>query len=415
MRSAVLSLTAVLLGAGPCFGAPSTTGVQRLEFHSEVQNIRAIDGALARVPAPGVTLSCAEISGQVGYGRLPHRQHGERAASSEHFVNFAVAYPATSSPVLLFDADGDRTLTCAERIPLLVHPQDPSLMFRTVTVPWKGDGGAPRTQRYRITVPAHLDLSADSGARLFVDLVDVPVARWNVGGKNSLWILFDGNFNGEFDRVFGDGLLIDQTGERRIDMRPKGKNFFSYHAPLELPWGSFEVTDVDPAGRSITLAPASEAKVRDFRPFQSGEVVPALQCQTDTGSPVAIAGPSGRWQLLFFWHSGCGSCKADMQALTPLVAGIGPERLSAVGISLDEDLGTYAKFVDSLGAGWSQCFSGLMLWDNAMARRFGVYAPSEYVLLDPRGKLVSQGHGAQGAKEAIAAASLTPQAASLKR
>ena len=413
MRSAVVSLFAVLLGACPCFGEPSATGVKRLEFRSEVQNIRAVDGALARDAAPGITLSCAEISGQVGYGKVPHRQHGERAASAEHFVHFAVAYPATSSPVLLFDADGDRTLTCAERIPLLGHPQDPSLMFRTVTVSWKDDGGVPRTQRYRITVPAHLDLSAATGARLFVDLVDVPVARWSVGGRDSLWILFDGNFNGEFDRGFGDGLLIDQTGERRIDMRPKGQNFFSYHAPLELPWGNFEVTEVDPKGRSITLAPASEAKVREFRPFHSGEVVPALECRSGAGSPVAIAGPSGRWQLLFFWLSGCASCKAEMQELTPLVAGIGPERLSAVGISLDEDPVTYLGFVDSIAAGWSHCYSGRMLWDNAMARRFGVYAPSEFVLLDPEGRLVAHGHGAQGAKEAIEAASL--KAASLKR
>ena len=413
MRSAVVSLSVVLLGASPCLAEASAAGAHRLEFRSEVQNIRAIDGALTRNPTPGVKLSCAEVSGPVGYGRLPHRQHGERAASAEHFLHFAVVYPATSSPVLLFDSDGDRTLTCAERIPLLGHPQDPSLVFRTVTVSWKDDGGAPRTQRYRITVPAHLDSSAPGGIRSYVDLVDVPVARWNVGGKNSLWILFDGNFNGEFDRGFGDGLLVDQTGERRIDMRPKGQNFFSTHAPLELPWGNFEVTEVDPKGRSITLAPVSEAKVREFRPFHSGEVVPALECRSGVGSPVSIGGASGRWQLLFFWHSGCGSCKADIETLTPLVTSIGSDRLSAVGISLDEDLSTYRSFVDSIVGAWSNCFSGQMLWDNQTARRFGVYAPSEFVLLDPEGRFVAHGHGAQGAKEAIQAASL--ESASLKR
>ena len=413
MRSAVVSLFVVLLGASTCLAEPSATGVHRLEFRSEVQNLRVVDGVLARGPAPGVTLSCAEISGPTGFGKVPHRQHGERAASQEHFVYFAVAYPAKSLPVLLFDADGDRTLTCAERVPLLAHPKDPSLTFRTVTISWKDDGGAPRTQRYRITVPAHLDLSTQDGARLFVDLVDVPVARWNVGGRDTLWILFDGNFNGEFDRGFGDALLIDQTGERHIDMRPKGKNFFSYHAPLELPWGNFEVADVDPKGRSITLAPASEAKVREFRPFGSGEIVPAFECRSGAGSPVAIAGASGRWQLLFFWLSGCSSCKADIEELTPVVARIGSERLSAVGISLDEDPGTYRSFVDSIAPCWAQCYSGRMLWDNAMARRFGAYAPSEFVLLDPEGRLVAHGHGAQSAKEAIQAASL--EAASVKR
>lgn len=104
--------------------------MKRLEFHSEVQNIRGIDGTLARNPAPGVTLSCAEVSGPVAYGRLPHRLHGEKAASSEHGLDFAVAYPADSSPVLVFDADGNKTLTCAERVPLLAHPKDPSLVFR---------------------------------------------------------------------------------------------------------------------------------------------------------------------------------------------------------------------------------------------------------------------------------------------
>src|SRR5262245_19387997 len=192
MHSAVVSLFVLLLCVSPCLAEPPAAGVKRLEFHSEVQNIRGIDGSLARNPAPGVTLSCAEVSGPVAYGRIPHRLHGEKAASSQHGLDFAVAYPAESSPVLVFDADGNKTLSCAERVPLLAHPKDPSLMFRTVTVSWKNDGGTPRTQRYRITVPAHFDPSTQ-GARLFVDLVDVPVARWSVEGKNSLWILFDGN------------------------------------------------------------------------------------------------------------------------------------------------------------------------------------------------------------------------------
>src|SRR5262249_55776415 len=79
MRSAVVSLFVLLLCASPCLAEPPAAGVKRLEFHSEVQNIRGIDGSLARNPAPGVTLSCAEVSGPVAYGRIPHRLHGEKA------------------------------------------------------------------------------------------------------------------------------------------------------------------------------------------------------------------------------------------------------------------------------------------------------------------------------------------------
>jgi hypothetical protein len=74
---------------------------------------------------------------------------------------------------------------------------------------------------------------------------------------------------------------------------------------------------------------------------------------------------------------------------------------------MDEDSGTYRSFIESLVPAWPQCYSGKMLWDNATARRFGVYGPSEFVLLDPKGRLVAKGRGAQSAKEAIEAASLT--------
>ena len=127
-------------------------------------------------------------------------------------------------------------------------------MFRTLTLNWKDDGAGERSQRYRINVPSVI--SWDPQSDLYsVELVDVPVARWTRDEQTTVWVLYDGNHDGMFDKTFGDAILMDASGEGRLDLDPYSDNFFSFHAPVEVPWGSFSVTELDPAGRFVQLEP----------------------------------------------------------------------------------------------------------------------------------------------------------------
>jgi hypothetical protein len=79
---------------------------------------------------------------------------------------------------------------------------------------------------------------------------------------------------------------------------------------------------------------------------------------------------------------------------------------------MDEDPAAHREFVRRTGAGWPTCFSGRVLWDNALARRFEVESPSDFVVIDPSGRLAIKSNGMdvlEGIVDAIAApASLPP-------
>jgi hypothetical protein len=368
--------------------------VVRLEFTPEVQNLQALQKPLRPVTRRGVSV-CPGLQGEMRYGDVPYREPGERISSTEHFLPFAAAYGNGPMPDVLFDLDQDHNLECDERLPLLTDERRPGKAFRTVTLSWQG-----RQQRYRLTLPVRLEGTAPASYQL--ELVDVPVARWKApDGTETLWILYDGNFNGHYDRRFGDGFLVDLTGKRQIRVDPKGDNFFSYHLPLALPWGTYELADLDPRGRSAVLRRLPDDRRAEVTALASGEKPGALQCEDLSGRPVMI-GESGRHQILFFWLSHCGSCGADAEALRPLLKRIGPERIGLVGVSLDEHADSARTFAARHPLPGSQCFSGKTSWDNALARRFGVVSPSSFVLLAPDGTILFQGIGVERLKAVLA-------------
>lgn len=377
----------------------------RLEFQLEVQNLKALRKSLLMGPGKDVTV-CPDLRGEFRYGRIPYRLPGEEALSTQNFAHFVAAYDHGPLPTVLLDFNRDRTIGCDEELPLLPHPQQDGLAFRTVKLGPPNEQAPLQTRRYRLLLPTQL-----TGTRqdvFSVDIVDVPVARWNVEGRETFWILFDGNYDGVFDKSFGDGLLIDYTGEGRIDTAPQSGNFFSFHLPLALPWGVFDVADIDPKGRYITLNRLPDSAAAQAAPLTVGDVAEAVPCTDSAGKTINIGGASGRYQLLYFWISHCAGCEADMQEMAPLVQQLNPEVFRAIGVSLDEVQERFDGFASRHGAGWSHCFTATTLWDNAIARRFGAVAPSEYVLLDPHGRISLQGQGIEDLKKALQEISQLP-------
>jgi hypothetical protein len=377
----------ILIGSVQPLG-PSEPEEIRIEFQFETQNLNFVRRVFRQEPQSQTTVGCRNLAGVTVFGAIPHRLFDEKSTSSGNFVDFLVHYPTPGRPIVLLDFNLNHVLECEEELPLLVHPQEPGTLFRTVKIDWKGDGGPDRSQRYRIHVPERLESVRDAYS---LDLVDVPVARWGHDDVDATWILFDGNHNGVFDRQFGDGLLIDITGKGTFDVRPYEGNFVSYHEILSFPWGNFVVSEVDPQGRYAKLR-----SVDDIEPAQAldvGDAVPSLTCHTRTGDPVEIGRGTKQYQLVFFWVSSCGSCAEDLRSIVPRIDKIGRRRLTPIGVSLDETDEDLKTFVDTTRADWPHCFSGRMLWDNELARRLGAKNPSDYVIIDSAGTLLRRGNG----------------------
>ena len=378
----------------------SLTGIRAgetrtLEFRREVQNVPAVSRVLREEPARGAMDVCPKLSGTARYGAIPHRLAGEAMTESGHFVDFAAVY-GESQPALLIDLDQDGVLTCDERVELVRHPVDTEILFRTLVLTWNDDG-PDRRQRYRLKLPAQL---ADTPQEYEIELVDVPVGRWKEGDRTVLWMLYDGNYDGLFGSKFGDGVLIDVEGTGQFDLSVGGPHFRSFHETLPLPWGAFLISEVAATGDRLVLEAVGEEALEPR--YAEGDVVPSLGCQSIDGQSLQFAGGSDRHQVLFFWVSNCPSCYSDAQELAALAGRIGPERMSVVGVSMDEDRARSQEFVRVTGADWPHCFSGRVLWDNAVARRFGVDSPSDYVIIDPSGRLAIKGNGIDALEDALA-------------
>ncbi|HWM91039.1 MAG TPA: TlpA disulfide reductase family protein [Thermoanaerobaculia bacterium] len=378
---------AALLGAA---AAPSPETL-RLQFTPEVHNLEIVSRPL-RADPPKDVLVCPSLAGEKRYGAIPFRALGGKATQKGSSLIFAAAWGESGPPKMLIDLDHDGELGCGETLPLLTDARRPGRAFRTVSL---ARPGQVRPQRYRISVPLRLEGSAGRDGYT-AELVDVPVARWtSPEGKSTLWILFDGNVNGVYDRQFGDALLVDTSGERKLSADPSGESFLSYHLPMALPWGTYELAELDPQGSFAVLRRLPEGAAAKLAALGVGDRVEALPCNDLSGRPATFGGATGRYQLVFFWLSLCGSCAQDAEAIAPVLAALGPERLTPVGVSLDEDPEGARRFVEEHRLAGSQCFAGTTLWDNAAARRLGVSSPSTFLLLDPEGRIRFRGTGFQ--------------------
>jgi hypothetical protein len=363
-----------------------------LRFDEEIQNLRVWRKELRQYRPTGVRAVCETLVGDLWYGRIPHRLYDEDVVAKQNFLNFVVAYRSNDRPVVLVDFDVDHMLECEEEVALISNPDKPEELFRTLILKWRDDGGPSRQQRYRLSILSRVGPS--ERASYAIDLVDVPVARWSNGRHKTIWILYDGNYNGLYDRRFGDGILIDTTGNGRFNVERYGGNFFSYHAPIGLPWGTVEVVDVDPAGRSLRVR-SSERSVANRGALREGDLVPVLECKVLDGSTVRLGGATGVHQLVFFWMSSCGSSRRALREITAVVKTIEPGRLSAVGVSMDEAHANAERVVRESLIEWPQCYSGRAFWDNELARRFEVRSAADFVLIGPEGRLVASGNGAE--------------------
>jgi hypothetical protein len=383
----------VLLLAGSA-RTPAATGeaafeTKRLAFAPEVLNVGFLRRPLLLKPKEGLRV-CADLPGERRYGQIPFRLPEDDALSTDHFLSFMVIYGSKPLPSLLVDLDQDGAIACDESVSLVQNPGDSGRAFRTLVL---GGNGTRQRSRYRLNLPV---VSGSPQGDLFsVDLVDVPVARWPLEGHSSLWVLFDGNHDGVYDRKFGDGILVDTSGRGRLNTDPEAGNFFSYNLPIRLESATYKVLDVDPQGGHLTLARMRESDAAKLRPLGPGEASETIDCESSGGSPIRFGGATGRYQLLNFWLSQCGACEREIKALAPVIARIGPERLTAVGISLDLTRTTYRAFVEAHRPTWPQCFLGSSFWDNPVAVRFGATGPSDLVLLDPDGRVVTLAHGVE--------------------
>jgi cytochrome c biogenesis protein CcmG/thiol:disulfide interchange protein DsbE len=79
--------------------------------------------------------------------------------------------------------------------------------------------------------------------------------------------------------------------------------------------------------------------------LKAGSEVPNFRLPSLAGGEVDLASRRGRFVVLNFWATWCPPCVAEMPSLERLHRALGPEGLSVVTVSTDEDEGELKQFV----------------------------------------------------------------------
>ncbi|MFQ5462855.1 MAG: carboxypeptidase regulatory-like domain-containing protein [Phycisphaerae bacterium] len=144
----------------------------------------------------------------------------------------------------------------------------------------------------------------------------------------------------------------------------------------------------------VTLPEAKAPKMPGRPPtLKAGQSAPLFEATTLAGTKLDLKSLRGKVVLLDFWATWCGPCVAELPLVVATHEAFGArDDFVVIGISLDFDKNTLAKFVNSRKLPWHQVYGDPA---SAVAERYGVVGIPAMFLIDRKGNILeSDLHGA---------------------
>lgn len=157
----------------------------------------------------------------------------------------------------------------------------------------------------------------------------------------------------------------------------------------------------DEAIACYSLVTRQFANSRNAKAAQVPAILRRLQLP---GQPLELAGPErggqfvriedyrGKAVLVVFWASGTPRVHDYLPSIREAQEKLGAEKLSVIGVNLDEDELALEAFVERNGLNWPQIFHAdpsRRRWDNPVARFYGLRDIPAVWLIDAEGTVVS--------------------------
>jgi peroxiredoxin len=128
-----------------------------------------------------------------------------------------------------------------------------------------------------------------------------------------------------------------------------------------------------------------------------GKQAPEFALPDVNGKEIKLSSFRGKYLLIDFWASWCKPCRIENPNVVKAYGKYRNKNFEILGVSLDRPGGKdeWIKAIKHDNLSWPQV-SDLSFWDSPVVPLYGVEGIPFNVLLDPQGKVISQGlHGEQ--------------------
>ena len=359
-------------GASSLVDYTFTLGVGNIEYETRL---------LSPAPPIGVTGAAASQDAMVTswYGHIMRRRPQDLASmSTVHSVAFVADYKDGVALRARCDANANGDLSDDTDLKLYAYPGDGQARAFLIDLgKLPGEDGRERLNR--------IVLDTSAGAPHFrAQLVHAMLGTVTLEGKPHFAFLHDGNGDGVYTRDLADGLFVDLDDDGRITVDQMSDEFGPFSVPFTMGVSSYEVTAIDPEGRSLSLRALGPSPSLPAIPVR-GMPAPDFRVSDTSGRVRGLSDYRGRYALLYFWSSTCGKCADQAGDLVRLVERFRPAGLEILGISYDTDRRAMESFRAKNHQTWPTSFSGRQLWEDPVGRIYRERGSGILYLIDPRG------------------------------
>ncbi len=209
--------------------------------------------------------------------------------------------------------------------------------------------------------------------------------------------LHDWNCNGRYDDVGVDMVLVGEfDGEYLSRSKSGGANVIGDETLVRVQGQVFEITAIDPAGRSLRIAPSD----KEFARLAAGSRLPDIGVRMlldDFELPLDALAEPGTFLLIDFWGHWCKGCIVAIPTLKRAAEEFAGE-LTILGLhSGDHD--EARDLIDADGLDWLHGIAS-----DELVEAFLVDSWPTYVLVDADGRILSMSTSVNAALDTIRAA-----------
>ena len=127
-----------------------------------------------------------------------------------------------------------------------------------------------------------------------------------------------------------------------------------------------------------------------FSEFKEGSMMPKFELPDQTGKMVSLEKFKGKYVLIDFWASWCGPCLREMPNVVKLYKECKGANFEIIGISLDNNKEAWLDAIKKNNMKWIQ-LCDFKAWMSTPAKKCGVKAIPQTILVDPTGKVIAIG------------------------